>query len=51
MPVWIGGADIVLHSFRSSCDRVVHMAVQHFMKLQDIVLRNRDGIIAIMYDA
>ena len=30
MSVWIGGADIVLHGFRSTSNRVVHMVVHHF---------------------
>ena len=50
MPVWISGADIVLHGLRSTGNRVVHMAVQHFMELQDRILRDRDGVIAIVYD-
>ena len=44
MTVWISGADIILHAFCLPRHRVVHVAVQNFMQLQNVVPRNRNGI-------
>ena len=44
MTVWISGADIILHAFCLPRHRVVHVAVQNFMQLQNVVPRNWNGI-------
>ena len=48
--VRIGGSDIILHTFCAARKRVVHVTVQDFMKLQDIVLRNWNRIKALVND-
>ena len=50
MTVWAGGADIVLHTLGSARHRVIHMTVENFMKLQDIVLRDWNSIKTLMDD-
>ena len=50
MTIRVGRADIVLDALGSASHRVVHMAVQNFMQLQDIVLRNGNGIETLMDD-
>ena len=44
MSVWIGGADIVLHIFGSASHRVIHVVIQDFVQLQDIILCDGDHI-------
>ena len=51
MTVGIGRTNIILHCLSLPRKRIVHMAVQHLMKLKDIVLRDGDGVIALMDDA
>lgn len=51
MTVRVGGADIVLDSLCAACYRIIHMAAENFMKLQDVVLRNGNGIEALMNDS
>ena len=48
MTVRVGGADIVLHTLGSARHRVVHMTVENFMKLQNIVLRDWNSIETFM---
>ena len=45
--LWIrvSGTDIILDTFGSAGHRVVHIAVQNFMELKDIVLRDRNGFL------
>ena len=50
MTVRIGGSDIILHAFCAARKRVIHVAVQDFMKLQDIVLRNWYRVKALVND-
>ena len=50
MTVRIGGSDIILHAFCAARKRVIHVAVQDFVKLQDIVLRNWYRVKALMND-
>ena len=51
MTVRIGGSDIILHAFCAARKRVIHVAVQDFVKLQDIVLRDWNRIKALVNDA
>ena len=44
MPVRVSRTDIVLHCLRPARHRIVHVAVEHFMKLKDIALRNRNRV-------
>ena len=50
MTVRIGGSDIILHAFCAARKRVIHVAVQDFVKLQDIVLRNWYRVKALVND-
>ena len=50
MTVRIGGSDIILHAFCAARKRVIHVAVQDFVKLQDIVLRNWYRVKTLMND-
>ena len=50
MTVRIGGSDIILHAFCAARERVIHVAVQDFVKLQNIVLRNWYRVKALMND-
>ena len=50
MTVRIGGSDIILHAFCAARKRVVHVAVEDFVKLQDIVLRNWYRVKALVND-
>ena len=40
MPVWICGTNIVLYILGAARKRVVHVTVQYFVELQDVVPRN-----------
>ena len=40
MTVQMSCANIILHVFRFVCHRVVHVTVQDFMKLKDVILRD-----------
>ena len=51
MSVRISRADIVLDGFRSSGNRIIHMAVKNFMQLKNIVLRNRDYVKTLVNDS
>ena len=44
MPVWICGTNIVLYILGAARKRVVHMTVQYFVELQDVVPRNWNRI-------
>ena len=48
MTIGIGGAYIVLYGFSTSCKRVIHVTVHYFVKLKDIILRDRDSVKAVM---
>ena len=50
MTVRIGGSDIVLRSFGATRKRVIHVAVQDFVKLKDVVLRNWNRVKALVND-
>ena len=48
MAVRIGSGDIILRDFCAARKRVIHVAVQDFVKLQDIVLRDWNRIKALV---
>ena len=48
MTIRVSGTNVVLHTFRPACHRIIHVAIQNFMKLQDIILRNRNRIKAFV---
>ena len=50
MTVRVGGGDIILHTFCAARKRVIHVAVQNFVKLQDVVLRNWNRVKALVND-
>ena len=50
MSVRISGADIVLHGFGATRNGIVHVTVQDFVKLQNIVLRNGNRVKIIVDD-
>lgn len=50
MTVRVSGTDIILDILGSAGHSVIHMAVQNFMGLQDIVLRDWNGIEALVDD-
>ena len=51
MTVRVGGGDIILHTFCAARKRVIHVAVQNFVKLQDVVLRNWNRVKALVNNA
>lgn len=44
MTIRVSGTDIILDTLGSARQRIIHMSVQNFMQLQDVVLRNRNSI-------
>ena len=48
--VGIGCANVILYALCSTCHGVVHMAIQNFMELQNVIGSNRDGIKALVDD-
>ena len=50
MTVRIGGSDIILHTFCAARKRVIYVAVQDFVKLQNVVLRDWNRVKALVND-
>ena len=50
MPIRIGCADIVLHVFCLTCHRIIHVTVQNLVKLENIILCDRNRVKTIVYD-
>ena len=44
MPIRISSTNIILHRLRLACCRIIHMAIENFMKLKNIIPCNRDCI-------
>ena len=48
MAVWIGGADVVSHTFSPTCHGIVRVAVKNLVELQDVILGDGDGVEVLM---
>lgn len=50
MTVWVCGTNVVLYSFCVTGNWIVHVTIKYFVKLQDIILGDRNSIKTFMYN-